>query len=319
MTVDYKETLNLPATDFPMKANLAQMEPRIIEEWNNKNLYAVIRKKRKASTKYILHDGPPYANGNIHQGHALNKVLKDLVIKIKTMEGFNAPYVPGWDCHGLPIEHQVDKKLGSKKNKMTKSEIRKECREYAQKFVDIQREEFKRLGILGEWDNPYLTMSYAYEAQIVRELGSFFEKGAIYRGLKPIHWCPSCRTALAEAEVEHDTHSSPSIYVKFPLTSDKKNRFSCIERKKTYLVIWTTTPWTLPANLAVATNPNFKYSIAETEDSILVIASDLLSISPSKDGQSNLPPDEYHIQANEGMPSSRSSTLHSVLYASLTA
>ncbi|MEK7851922.1 MAG: class I tRNA ligase family protein, partial [Deltaproteobacteria bacterium] len=213
--MDYKETINLPSTDFPMRANLNQKEPELLKEWEEKGLYQRIRERSKGKKKYILHDGPPYANGHIHIGHSINKILKDIVVKSRQMSGFDAPYVPGWDCHGLPIELQVDKDLGAKKQGMSKLDIRKHCRAYAGKFIDIQREEFKRLGILGEWENPYLTMNYAYEAATARELGKFFEKGAVYKGRKPVHWCSSCQTALAEAEVEYNEKTSPSIYVKF--------------------------------------------------------------------------------------------------------
>ncbi|MFQ5560757.1 MAG: isoleucine--tRNA ligase, partial [Nitrospinota bacterium] len=276
MTKDYKNTLNLPQTEFPMRANLAKLEERLLKEWDDSGLYKEIRRTRAGSPKYILHDGPPYANGNIHQGHALNKILKDLVIKIKTMEGYDAPYIPGWDCHGLPIEHQVDKKLGKKKREMTKNEIRKVCREYAEKFVGIQEAEFRRLGILGRWEKPYLTMNFGYEASIVRELGKFFKNGSLYKGLKPIHWCMACRTALAEAEVEYDTHSSPSIYVRFPVTADSGTKFPVLNGKDASLVIWTTTPWTIPANLAVAVKPDFQYAFVDVQNQVLVIASDLL-------------------------------------------
>ena len=196
--MEVKDSLNLPSTDFPMKANLTQKEVEILKKWYDTNLYHLIRERFADDPKYILHDGPPYANGHIHLGTSLNKILKDVIVKAKTMEGYNAVYVPGWDCHGLPIEHQVGKELGSKKETMSKSEIRKLCREFAGRFIDIQREEFKRLGVLGEWENPYLTMSYGYEATIVKELGKFIGNKGVYRGLKPVYWCTSCETALAE-------------------------------------------------------------------------------------------------------------------------
>ena len=211
-----------------------------------KRIYQKLREIAKDRPKYILHDGPPYANGHIHIGTALNKILKDLIIKSRNMAGFNGEYVPGWDCHGLPIEHQVDKELGSKKGSYTISEKRKLCRKFATEFVNIQREEFKRLGVMGEWENPYLTMSYDYEATIAREFGRFVGKGSVYKGKKPVYWCASCETALAEAEVEYDDHESPSIYVKFPAVSDFGERFPALKGKKVFVLIWTTTPWTIP-------------------------------------------------------------------------
>ncbi len=209
--MEYKETLNLPVTDFPMKANLVKREPEVLKRWETEDLYGQIRKEKKGKPKYVFHDGPPYANGHIHMGHALNKILKDFVVKIQSMRGYDATFVPGWDCHGLPIEHQVGKELKKKKKDFSKSEIRKLCREYAANFVDIQKKEFKRLGVFASWDKPYLTMDFSYEATIVREFAKFIEQGMVYKGLKPVHWCTQCRTALAEAEVEYDNHKSPSI------------------------------------------------------------------------------------------------------------
>ncbi|HMK64697.1 MAG TPA: class I tRNA ligase family protein, partial [Thermodesulfobacteriota bacterium] len=206
--MDYKQTLNLPKTDFPMKANLSQKEPEWLARWDSLGLYNKIRTLSEGRKKFILHDGPPYANGNIHMGTAFNKILKDIIIKSKQMSGFDAPYVPGWDCHGLPIEHQVDKELGPKKKTMSQTEIRKRCRGYAEKYINIQRAEFKRLGVFGEWENPYLTMNFGYEAIIVREFGRFALKGSVYKSKKPIYWCTSCKTALAEAEVEYEPHTS---------------------------------------------------------------------------------------------------------------
>jgi len=208
-----------------MKANLSRREPEILDKWEGMGLYGLLREQSKGRPLYILHDGPPYANGHIHLGTALNKILKDMIVKSRQMSGLDAVYVPGWDCHGLPIEHQVDRELGKRKASMTQVEIRQHCRRYAERFIDIQRNEFKRLGVLGEWDNPYLTMSYGYEATIARELGHFFERGSVIRSKKPIYWCASCRTALAEAEVEYHNHVSPSIYVKFPLNEKSKVRF----------------------------------------------------------------------------------------------
>ncbi len=286
--MDYKETLNLPKTDFPMKANLAVKELEILEKWTGDGLYQKIRERSKHKEKFILHDGPPYANGHIHMGTALNKILKDIVVKAAAMQGYDATYVPGWDCHGLPIEHQVDKKLGKAKVDMTKRQIREECRKYAEKFLDIQREEFKRLGVLADWDNPYLTMDYKYEAQIVRELGKFMDNGSLYKSLKPIHWCARCRTALAEAEVEYDDHTSPSIYVRFPVKSDIGESFPDLAGKEVSVLIWTTTPWTLPANLAVCVHPNFEYSVVESDGRVYILAKELLNEVAEKCSLGNL-------------------------------
>ncbi len=272
---DYKDTLNLPKTAFPMKANLAKKEKEFLEYWDKNQTYQKMQQKGSRNN-YILHDGPPYANGHIHLGHTLNKVLKDMIVKYKTMQGHYAPYVPGWDCHGLPIEHQVDKKLGSKKDSTPINEKRKLCRDYAKRFLDIQREEFKQLGVFGDWDNPYITMNYDYEATIVREFNRFVEKDYVYKGKKPVHWCPACVTALAEAEVEYADKQSPSIYVKFRVT-DSKGKFELDSVNGTYFVIWTTTPWTLPANMALALHPDFNYQHVKTPDGDLIIAQDLIS------------------------------------------
>jgi isoleucyl-tRNA synthetase len=274
--MDYKKTLNLPSTPFPMKADLARREPELLKKWDEEKLHKRILEKNKGKPVFTLHDGPPYANGNIHIGHALNKILKDIIVKYKNMKGYYARYVPGWDCHGLPIELQVDKKLGSKKKEMSQGEIRRRCREYAEEFVAIQREEFKRLGVLGEWEEPYLTMNYPYEGAIIREFGKFVEQKGVFKGKKPIHWCASCRTALAEAEVEYADEESPSIYVRFPIVEGIPERFPALAGKKVFVVIWTTTPWTLPANLAVALHPDFSYVAAETEKGVLIVAEDLL-------------------------------------------
>ena len=218
--LDPKKTLNLPKTDFPMKAGLAQNEPKWLEKWDKEDIYGKIRASRAGKPGYVLHDGPPYANGTIHEGHALNKCLKDFVVKSKTMAGFDSPYVPGWDCHGLPIEIKVDESLGRKKLEMAAIDVRKACRQYAQKYLDIQREQFKRLGVFGRWNQPYSTMDPQYEAAIIRSLYDFLENGAVYKGLKPVYWCIHDRTALAEAEVEYEQHTSPSVWVKYALTSD---------------------------------------------------------------------------------------------------
>lgn len=213
--MDYKQTLNLPSTAFPMKANLAKREPEHLKKWYENHLYQQIRDVSKGRELFILHDGPPYANGYIHIGTALNKILKDFIVRSKQMSGYDAVYVPGWDCHGLPIEHNVDKELGDKKKDLSKAKFRKMCRTYAEKFIDIQREEFKRLGVMGEWENPYLTMNYIYEATIARECGKFALDGSLFRSKKPIYWCFTCQTALAEAEIEYHDATTPSIYVKF--------------------------------------------------------------------------------------------------------
>lgn len=268
--MDYKETLNLPQTDFPMKANLVQKEPELLKQWEEQGIYQKIRETFANRPKYIFHDGPPYANGHIHMGHALNKILKDFIVKIMTMKGFDAAYIPGWDCHGLPIEHQVAKEQREKKNKVGKTELRKLCREYAKTFVAIQRDEFKRLGVFGDWENPYLTMNYSYQATIVREFGKFVLSGAVYKGLKPVHWCTHCVTALAEAEVEYADHKSMAIYVKFPVVSGLK--ISGVDAKNAFFVIWTTTPWTLPANLAICLHPDFQYVAMRTSFGDLIVA-----------------------------------------------
>ncbi|MFH1134489.1 MAG: class I tRNA ligase family protein, partial [Pseudomonadota bacterium] len=261
--MDYKETLNLPKTDFPMRANLAKREPDFLARWEQTGLYQKIRERSQGRPFWVLHDGPPYANGHIHMGTALNKVLKDIIVKSREMMGFSSPYVPGWDCHGLPIEHQVDLQLGEKKASLSQGDMRRVCRKYAGKFIDIQREEFKRLGVLGEWDNPYLTMDPWFEAIIARELGKFALNGGLYKSSKPIYWCSSCRTALAEAEVEYDQHTSPSIYVKFPLLDAPEKVHPDLAGRRVSFVIWTTTPWTIPANLGVALNPEFEYVAVE--------------------------------------------------------
>lgn len=275
--MDYKNTLNLPKTDFPMKADLPKKEPGILREWEKMHIYELIRKKQSGKPKFILHDGPPYANGNIHLGHVLNKVLKDIVVKYKTMTGFDAPFVPGWDCHGLPIEYQLLKEMGKNKHDIDRVEFRKHAREYAQKYVDIQREEFKRLGVFGDWDAPYLTMSPLYAGTIIECFIRLYEKGFIYRGLKPILWCPNCETALAEAEVEYDNHISPSIYVRFRVKRGLP--VDVPEMSNSSVVIWTTTPWTLPANLAIAIRPEYVYSFVKKKepDEVLIIAKQLVS------------------------------------------
>ncbi|MBW2053434.1 MAG: isoleucine--tRNA ligase [Deltaproteobacteria bacterium] len=274
--MDYKGTLNLPRTSFPMKANLPKREPEMLAHWDEMGLYKKIRQRSRGRTQYVLHDGPPYANGHIHLGTALNKILKDIIIKSREMMGFDSPYVPGWDCHGLPIEHQVDLQLGEKLSETSQVEMRKLCRKYAEKFIDIQRDQFKRLGTLGEWDNPYLTMDYKYEAIIARELGKFALNGSMYKSHKPIYWCSSCRTALAEAEVEYHDHTSPSIYVKFKLIDPPESAHPDLKGKQVSFVIWTTTPWTIPANLAIALNPDFGYVAVKADGEVYILAKGLL-------------------------------------------
>jgi len=281
--MDYKSTLNLPKTDFPMKANLPQREPELLASWEQERLYEQIQEAGKGRPLYVLHDGPPYANGRIHIGHALNKILKDIIIKSKTMAGYQVPYVPGWDCHGLPIEHQVLKELGDKKKTLDTPAIRKLCREYAEKFYRIQREEFQRLGIFGDWQHPYLTMNPGYEAAIIREFGKFVERGGVYKGLKPVLWCTVDQTALAEAEVEYEDHTSPSIYVKFPLVTSPtvlSKTFPGISFpagiKLVSVVIWTTTPWTLPANQAVCLHGEIDYAFVQAGDEVIIVAEKLL-------------------------------------------
>ena len=273
--LDPKSTLNLPSGAFPMKASLPQNEPKWLQKWEQMGLYGRIRQSRKGKPIYVLHDGPPYANGALHEGHALNKTLKDFIVKSKTMAGFDAPYVPGWDCHGLPIEIKVDDQLGRKKLEMAAIDVRRKCREYAQKFLDLQREQFKRLGVFGRWDEPYSTMSSQYESVIVRSLYDFLEHGAVYKGLKPVYWCIHDKTALAEAEVEYEQHTSPSVWVKYEMTSDPAKIDSSLAGKTISTIIWTTTPWTLPASMAVAFHPTLEYVALEHKGEVYIVASAL--------------------------------------------
>ena len=263
---ELKKTLNLPQTKFPMKANLSQREPETMKLWDSIGLYSKLREIRKGKPGFLLHDGPPYANGKIHLGHVVNKVLKDLMVKSKSMLGNDAPYVPGWDCHGLPIELQVEKHTSAKKKDMDPVHFRRECRKYAEKYIDIQREQFKRLGIFGEWDDPYMTMAPSYQATIARIFGEFYNSGHVYKGFKPVHWCWSCETALADTEVEYQDHRSPSVYVKFPVQEDWSALDPAFKNKNISVLIWTTTPWTLPANLAIAFHPDFDYIAYELPD-----------------------------------------------------
>ena len=276
---EWKDTVNLPKTGFPMKANLQTAEPAAIARWDAMDLYRKLQEVRRGAPKFVLHDGPPYANGNIHLGTALNKILKDFVVKCRSMAGFDAPYVPGYDCHGLPIELKVDRELGPKKREITTAEFRRECRAYAERFIGVMSDEFRRLGVFGLWSNPYLTMRPAYQATIVRALGKFVEQGMVYKGKKPVHWCIHCRTALAEAEVEYEDHTSPSIYVEFPLdpasAPDLARRVPELAGKQASVLIWTTTPWTIPSNLAVAFHPEFVYGAYPVGDTHVIVAEEL--------------------------------------------
>ncbi|MDP1604187.1 MAG: isoleucine--tRNA ligase [Legionella sp.] len=276
---EYKDTLNLPETSFPMKANLAGREPLRLTEWQSNNLYEKIRQRRQGKKRFILHDGPPYANGHLHCGHALNKILKDIIVKSKTLSGFDVPFVPGWDCHGLPIELNVEKKVGKAGMKISVEEFRIKCRDYAASQIDIQREEFKRLGVFGDWDNPYATFDYTYEANIIRALGKIIENGHLQQGFKPVHWCIECGSALAEAEVDYDDKTSPSIDVAFYATNPQEfiSLISpSLAKKPVILPIWTTTPWSLPGNEAVCLNPELEYELVDAEANYFIIAASLV-------------------------------------------
>lgn len=291
--MNYKETLNLPKTDFSMKADLPKKEPLILDSWQKEGLYNKILKATSGRPRYILHDGPPYANGDIHIGHALNKILKDIVVKYETMNGRFSYYVPGWDCHGLPVEHQLFKELGITKADIGQVEFRKKAYGYAMKYVDIQREQFKRLGVFGDWEHPYLTLDKGYEAGIVRAFGKLVKSGYIYKGLKPVNWCPCCETALAEAEVEYDELTSPSVYVKFkapqrPSDPATSKRFSLAHWNtgalEHYFIIWTTTPWTLLANVAVTVHPDYEYAFVRVQNEVWVMMKDLACAAIEKFG-----------------------------------
>jgi isoleucyl-tRNA synthetase len=275
--MDYRETLNLPQTKFKMKANLTQREPMVLKRWDKENLYQQLQQGAADRPLFVLHDGPPYANGNIHLGTAFNKVLKDIILRSKRMAGFNAPYIPGWDCHGLPIEHNVDLELGAKKQTISTLGKRSACRSYAEKWIKTQREQFKRLGVLGDWANPYLTMSFPYEAIIAREFNKFLLSGAVVRSKKPVYWCATCGTALAEAEVDYADHTSPSVYVKFPFADDLGSVIPELAGRAVSVLIWTTTPWTLPANLAIAFHPDFEYAAVAVGDETWILAKELVA------------------------------------------
>ncbi len=271
--MDYKETINLPRTDFPMKANLPQREPEMLERWDEMKIYQQVQQHSSGRSKFILHDGPPYANGDIHMGTTLNKILKDMVVKYRTMAGYDAPYVPGWDTHGLPIEHQAIKSLGVDRHQIDVLEFRRLCKEYALKYVGIQREEFKRLGVRGDWDHPYLTLEPAYEAVQIGIFGEMAKRGFIYKGLKPVYWCADCETALAEAEVEYQEKTSPSIYVLFTV-KDSRGLFPVDDH--TFILIWTTTPWTLPGNTAISVHPDFTYLLIDLNGRKILMAEEML-------------------------------------------
>src|SRR5499433_379405 len=282
--LELKSTVNLPKTRFAQKANLPQSEPARLKKWADMKLYEQIQKARAGAQKFILHDGPPYANADIHLGTALNKILKDMIVKSRMMMGYNTPYVPGYDCHGLPIELHVERKLGEKKKDMPPLSIRRACREFAATALKRQTKDFQRLGILGEWENPYITMSDHYEAETARLFARFVERGFVYKGARPVYWCIHDQTALAEAEVEYHQHTSPSVYVKFPLASDPALIDPALAGRKVFVLIWTTTPWTLPANLGIAVHPDYQYSAFEHGDEVYIVASELVEAVAEKCG-----------------------------------
>src|SRR6516165_880648 len=283
---EHKYPINLPVTGFPMKADLARREPEMLRQWEEQGLYAKIRATGRGRPRFVLHDGPPYANGTIHLGHAINKVLKDIIVKARTLDGFDSPYVPGWDCHGLPIEQQVEKKHGRPGQKLDAAAFRAACRAYAAQQVDLQRTDFKRLGVFGDWDRPYLTMAPQYEVQQIRAFGRVIARGHVYQGVKPVHWCIDCRSALAEAEVEYEERTSPAVDVAFRVIDSQALAARVelppgrLDREPFDLVIWTTTPWTLPANQAVALQGEFRYVLVEADKEgeryRLILAADLL-------------------------------------------
>ncbi len=285
---EWKDTVNLPRTDFPMKANLPTSEPDALARWAGMDLYGKIREQRRGAPKFILHDGPPYTSGNIHIGTALNKILKDFVVKSRSMDGFDAPFVVGFDCHGLPIELKVDKELGPKKREMSTADFCRACRSFAERFIGTMTAQFQRLGVLGTWDEPYLTMDFRYQAAIARAFGRFVEQGLVYKGKKPVHWCIHCRTALAEAEVEYEDHTSPSIYVEFPLPAEHAG--TLVERvpelagRQVSVLIWTTTPWTIPSNLAVAFHPEFDYVGFDVDGRVVILAEGLAATVAKETG-----------------------------------
>src|SRR5919199_661573 len=285
--LELKKTINLPKTAFAQKASLAQSEPARLARWAEIDLYGKIQEASRGREKFILHDGPPYANADIHLGTAMNKILKDIVVRSRTMMGYDAPYVPGYDCHGLPIEQHVERDLdkkGKKKSDLSVVSFRRACREHAAKSLKSQTRDFQRLGILGEWDHPYLTMSNHYEAETARLFGRFIERGYVYRGARPVYWCIHDQTALAEAEVEYHQHTSPSVYVKFPLARDPVLIDERLAGRQVFFLIWTTTPWTLPSNLGIAVHPDFEYVAVESGDEVHLIAADLVEAVSQKCG-----------------------------------
>ncbi|MDD4600255.1 Isoleucine--tRNA ligase [bioreactor metagenome] len=290
--MDYSKTLNLPQTDFPMRGNLPEREPQMLEYWEKQKTYEKKIAQSQGKPKFVLHDGPPYANGNIHIGTALNKILKDIIVKYKSLRGYDAPYVPGWDTHGMPIEHAAIKVLGLNRNELDPLELRRECKQWALKCLNMQREDFKRLGVSGDWDNPYITLVPEYEAEQIGVFGDMAKKGYIYKGLKSVYWCTSCETALAEAEIEYAEKKSHTIFVKFPLVDDKGTLPDGVDEKNVYAVIWTTTPWTIPANVAIAVHPEFEYAWVEVKNEVYLMAVELI---PSVVKENNL--GEYTILA----------------------
>ena len=280
MAQDYNKTINLPKTDFPMRGNLPKKEPDMLNKWDENRLYYDIIKKNEGRPSYVLHDGPPYANGDIHLGTALNKVLKDIIVKYKNMSGYCSQYIPGWDTHGLPIELRAMKEIGVENGAIPPVELRKHCRDFALSFVENQKNQFKRLGVLGDFDDPYLTLKPEFEAKQVKVFGEMAKRGYIYKGLKPVYWCPECQTALAEAEIEYADDPCHSIYVKFNVTDDKGMFTSMgLDLDKTYFVIWTTTTWTLPGNLAICLGPDYEYCIVKANGENYVMASELVSVT----------------------------------------
>ena len=275
--MDYKTTLNLPKTEFPMRANAVVREPEIQAMWDKEDIYGKLQTKRAGAKRFLLHDGPPYSSsGTIHIGHAMNKILKDMVVKHRSLSGFDAPFVPGYDTHGLPTETAALKELKGKKADMGPLEVRALCKEFALKSVEGQKRSFKRLGVFADWEHPYMTMEPQFEAVQIRVFGQMADKGFIYKGLKPVYWCSTCATALAEAEVEYEDHTSPSVFVAFPLVAAKPLADRLAQGREIKLVIWTTTPWTLPANLAIAVHPDFEYTVVETQRGDLVVAAEMV-------------------------------------------
>ena len=273
--MDYSQTLNLPKTDFSMRAHLSEKEPKMVEKWDSEKLYFKLMEKNEGKPDFILHDGPPFANGDIHLGHALNKILKDIIVRFKNMDGYRAPFIPGWDTHGLPIEVQAIKKLKINQDDVSTFEFRKICNDFAMKYIESQKEQFKRLGVIGNFDNPYITLLPEFEARQIEVFGRMANSGVIYKGLKPVYWCPDCQTALAEAEIEYNEDTTNSIFVKFKVNDDK-GVFEGFDKEKISFVIWTTTTWTLPGNVAICVNPVYTYALIKVDDEYIVIAKDLM-------------------------------------------